>query len=156
MTPPLFDDWTIPQRLWLVVRPMLRPGMVTLETGSGLSTLLLDAAGCRHTALEHDPALAAPSNSVVLAHLVGSPPWYDWEPPHAYDLVLVDGPPQQAGAREGILRVFPRLIHSATIVVIDDTHRPADRRLADALCRQYGLHARHYRDQNRGFAVLKP
>ena len=131
MTRTPLDDWTIPPELWERIRPMLRPGMVTLETGSGLSTLLLEGAGCRHTALEHDRRFAAATDSVVLAPLAGDPPWYDWEPTHAYDLILIDGPPQDAGGRAGILRVIDRLVHGRTIIVLDDTNRARESRLAD-------------------------
>ena len=153
---PLFNDWTIPRQLWQTVRPMLFPGMLTLETGSGLSTLLFEAAGCRHTALEHDETRAAPSDCVVLAPLVGDPPWYDWQPRHAHDLILVDGPPKDSGGRHGILRVFGGLIHPATIIVLDDTQRRADRRLAQAICKKFRFKAEYHTHASRAFAVLTP
>lgn len=156
MTTGPFDDWTIPRELWDELRPMLRPGMLTLECGSGLSTLLFDAAGCRHTALEHDRAHAAPSDSVVLVPLVGRPPWYDWEPTHPYDLVLVDGPPRDGGGRDGIMRVFGRLIHPTTVVILDDTHRPAERHLAETICRQYPFQPTHHTHNERGFSIFTP
>jgi hypothetical protein len=153
---PLFNDWTIPRQLWRTVRPLLFPRMPTLETGSGLSTLLFEAAGCRHTALEHDETMAAPSECVVLAPLAGDPPWYDWRPRHAYDLILIDGPPKGSGGRHGILRVFGDLIHPATVVVLDDTHRRAERQLAQAICQKYRFRAEFHTSDNRGFALLTP
>jgi hypothetical protein len=150
-----FDAWTISPELWQTLRPMLRAGMVTLECGSGLSTLLFDAAGCRHTALEHDRRFAAPSESVCLAPLVGDPPWYDWEPPHTYELILVDGPPQHAGGRWGIVRKFARMIGPRTVVVIDDTHRGGESELVEAICREYGFRADHRGGARRAFAVLR-
>ncbi len=151
----LFHRWTVPRRLWEVVRPMLRPGMKTLETGSGLSTLLLEAAGCRHTALEHDKRFAAPSACVVVAPLVSRPPWYDWKPPHAYDLVLIDGPPNHLGGRSGILGVIDALVLPQSILVLDDTHRSRERELAKTLCRQLGFRVEDYADGKRMFAVLR-
>ena len=136
------DEWTIPRELWQMIRPMLRPGMVTLETGSGLSTLLLEAAGCRHTALEHDARFAAPSDCVVVAPLAGDPPWYDWQPSDTdagYDLILIDGPPGATGGRVGILRIIARLVRPETIVVLDDTHRADEDQLAATLSEQLGL-----------------
>jgi len=152
-----FGNWTIPKELWETIRPMLRPGMVTLETGSGLSTLLLEAAGCRHTALEHDRRFAAASDSVVLAPLLGDPPWYDWEPPGFFDLVLVDGPPRHAGGRAGIERVIDRLVHRETVLVLDDTNRADENHLAARLARRLGLRRTDHRTAGaRCFAVLEP
>ena len=153
MTDRFFCEWAISRRLWDVMRPMLSAGMVTLETGSGLSTLLVEAAGCRHTALEHDEEHAAPSDCVVVAPLVGKPPWYDWEPAHPFDLILIDGPPGHVG-RSGILRVFDRLIARSTIVVVDDTHRCEEKRLADTLCQKYGFEQQFYGEPQKSFSVL--
>ena len=155
MTAPLFSGWTIARDLWSHVRPMLRPGLVTLETGSGLSTLLFDAAGCRHTALEHDPRFAAPSPSVVDVRLVGRPRWYDWKPSHPFDLILVDGPPKDRGPRSGILRVLQHCLHDETILILDDTHRKPERELADRIAAQFGRAAVHYGDETRGFSILR-
>ncbi len=151
--------WEITDECWSAIESFLERGMRTLETGSGRSTGLFERAGCEHTALEHDARSRAPFPSVVVAALTGSPPWYAWEPSHTYDLVLIDGPPGRIG-RSGILRVLPRLVHRDTVIVVDDTHRRAERRLAEeiaARCRMrvdapktrvFGL--------SRGFSILSP
>ncbi len=158
MTALRFDDWTIPHELWEMIRPLLRPGMVTLETGSGLSTRLFEAAGCRHTALEHDRRFAAPSDSVVLAPLVGHPPWYDWRPPPAHpgwEMILIDGPPKGTGGRGGILRVIDRLVRPDTCLVLDDTSRREEDRLAARLARRFGMQRTDYRTASgRCFSIL--
>jgi len=152
---PVFNDWTIPRELWEMVRPTLRPGMVTLETGSGLSTLMFDAAECRHTALEHDPRFAAESDSVLLKPLVGDPPWYDWEPARPCELILIDGPPKYAGSRSGVLRVIDRLVTAGTVIVLDDTNRADEDQLAGRLAGRFGLQRIDYRaGSRRRFSIL--
>ncbi len=156
MTKPVFNNWTIPRGLWEVVRPMLRPGMVTLETGSGLSTQLFDAAQCRHTALEHDPRFAAGYDSIVLVPLAGDPPWYDWEPTCAYELILIDGPPKYAGSRAGILRVIDRLVTDRTVIVLDDTNRSEEDQLAGRLAGRFGFQRIDYPTGNtRRFSIIR-
>ncbi len=151
--------WEITDECWEAIETRLVPGMRTLETGSGRSTGLFEAAGSEHTALEHDPRRRAPFASVILAPLKGSPPWYDWEPPHPFDLVFIDGPPGRIG-RAGILRVLPRLIHRETVIVVDDTHRRAERRLADEIAVRYAVTVDDRRPRSRGFfrafSVLSP
>ena len=156
MTKPVFDNWTIPCELWEMVRPMLREGMVTLETGSGLSTRLFDTAKCRHTALEHDPRFAVGSNSIVLAPLAGDPPWYDWEPIGACELILIDGPPKHTGSRTGVLRVIDRLVSARTVIVLDDTNRSEEDQLAGRLAERFGFQRIDYLAGNtRRFSIIR-
>lgn len=149
--------WEISDECWAEIHRRLKPGMRTLETGSGRSTTLFETAGCRHTALEHDRTWLAPHESLVLVPLTGDPPWYDWTPDGPFDLIFVDGPPGQVG-RAGIMRVLRDCLHPGTIVILDDTHRRPDRELAERIAREFGLVPTTHRSRwLRGqFTVLEP
>jgi glycosyltransferase involved in cell wall biosynthesis len=151
--------WEITDECWNAIESRLEPGMRTLETGSGKSTILFERAGCDHVALEHDVRKRAPYTSVVVAPLTGSPAWYDWEPAHPFDLVLIDGPPGRIG-RFGILRVLPRLVHRGSVIVVDDTHRKAERRLAEEIARRHGMSVESRKTTVfglvRGYSILSP
>ena len=115
----------------------IKPGMKTLECGSGISTYIFHALGSNHTALEDKSQYAPPLPSVKLCPLVGDPPWYDWQPDGPYDLILVDGPWKDVG-RRGILRVIDYLVHNKTVLIFDDTDRRRDRRLCREVARRFG------------------
>jgi len=87
------------------------------------------------------------------------PPWYAWEPSHPFDLVFIDGPTGRLG-RSGILRVLPRLIHRDTVIVIDDTHRRAESRLAEEIAIRCGMRVEARKKRvfgvSRGFSILSP
>ena len=153
-TPP-FHDFSISRYCWETIRPLIQPGISTLECGSGLSTLLFEAAGSIHTALEHDKQYAAPSASVRVLPLAGTPRWYDWQPPHAYDLVFIDGPPEAIGSG-GILRVIEKCVHSRSIIVVDDVHRPAEQQLLAQILKIVPRIPIYYKGDRRDFAICVP
>lgn len=135
-------SFAVPPALWRFLSGRLKPAMRTLETGSGLSTWLFDAVGCRHVALENSPrwrdlvlSRKLQTTEVVLAPLVGNPPRYDWDPPagESWDLLLIDGPPKAHGGREGQIDLVRQLATPRTVLVFDDVNRPEERRLADRL-----------------------
>ena len=135
---PLHTEWTVGPTLAFHLRKLLRPGMVTLECGSGLTARIFEERGCHHTALDHDSRFASKSPCVKMRELVGDPAWYDWQPEHNFDLVLVDGPVKPSG-RAGILPHLAKLTHSWTILVCDDTNRPQDAAVADEIAKRLGF-----------------
>ncbi len=148
-----YTNWTISRYCWETIQGLLRPGWMTLECGSGLSTLLFDAVGCRHTALEHDPRHCAGSRSVKLTPLVGDPPWYDWTSSSRFDFIFIDGPPGRIG-RAGIRHRIAELMHDDTIVVLDDTHRAAEYRLCSQLANDFSLDGFGFPGWRRSFTIL--
>lgn len=147
--------------LWARIAQHLKPGMRTLETGSGLSTKLFVEAGCRHVSLEDDPAWAERLRQMVPAvgpalqvrPLVGEPPWYHWQTDEPFDLVLIGGPPGSIG-RGGLLRVLDRLIHAESVLVVNDLHLQEDRELCDELERRLSWNVVRSGAGHHGFAIL--
>lgn len=132
----------------------IKPGMRTLELGSGMTTWLFYTVGCDHTALENAPEYAPPLPCVQICPLVGG--WYKWKPAKPYDMIFVDGPRKR---RSGILRVIDRLVHDRTIIVMDDTNRRRDSALADQLAKRLAMTRLDYpakwkRDFRKQFSVL--
>ena len=152
---PPFHDFSISRYCWEILRSLIRPGMKTLEFGSGLSTLLFDAAGCNHTAIEHDQQYAAPSRSVIVAPITGSIPWYSWKPMEQYDLVFIDGPPEKIG-RKGVLPMIGEISHANTLIVVDDTHRDHEREVATQICKLLDLQCHDFKGHRRSFSVCVP
>jgi hypothetical protein len=140
-----------------------------VECGSGLSTLLL-AALAAHTGrhvltLEHDPQWAERVRRAVprrvrsaveieLAPLraYGDFDWYTIKgltPAAPIGLVVCDGPPGSTrGGRYGLGPVLGPMLAEDCVVLIDDTHRLADRsaveRWQEELCaRVVGEHGTH-------------
>jgi methyltransferase family protein len=53
----LISDWRIDDTTCLELNSRLKPGISTLETGAGLSTIIFAVSGCRHTCIVPDKAL---------------------------------------------------------------------------------------------------
>ncbi|CAK9099169.1 Tape measure protein (TMP), partial [Durusdinium trenchii] len=160
----------IPRPLFHELRKRIRPGMYTLEFGSGLSTLLFEAVGTDHIAIEHDsswaerlrPLLKRERTRLVVSPIDGEAvePWYQWRPaaegPDAgrqVDLVLIDGPPGRIG-RAGCRHLLADLLAPAATVLIDDTHREAEQKLSEDLQGMYGFRSRRVQCGQRAFDIL--
>lgn len=157
---------TIPQSLFELLQRT--PATVkTLEFGSGVSTLILDSIGCDHTAVEHSqewidrvkPLLTHETTKLIHAPLTGDPPWYGWTPAYGelFNLILIDGPPGNAAKDPGRLGAIGRvdkMLAPGGTIIIDDTHREAEKQIANALVKSLGLKAFIFRDGERSFHVL--
>src|SRR5690242_9457909 len=54
----LIADWRIDNTTCLELDSRLKPGLKTLETGAGLSTIIFAANGCQHTCVTPDKGQA--------------------------------------------------------------------------------------------------
>ena len=106
-----------------------------LETGSGLTTILMAAANPDHEVycLEHDPGWAAQLK--VMAYTAGTTNialctqpirdgWYDLsdiELPEKFALALVDGPPRNLASR---MPFYERLGARCETIIVDDADDP--------------------------------
>lgn len=154
------DEWSdmgnrvstaISQPLWSRIRRYLKPGMKTLEFGSGLSTMLFNDYDVDHTAIEQSARWAKKVHGVTHVPL-DSNGWYDWEPDGPYDLILLDGPYKKG--REGILRILHKLFHDDTIMFIDDFHREDEKYIASSCNRMLSLRSLAYDDYYQQYALV--
>lgn len=122
----------VPLPLYEMLRTLVRPGMRTLEFGSGVTTLLLDDLGADHTAVESEShwVKRVGSSSVVFCDKFTENGWYDFDPTGEFDLVLIDGPLSSRGTR--ISARVPKM-KPGGIVVVDDTFREDEDSVAKRL-----------------------
>lgn len=144
----------------------------TLEFGCGLSTIGFDRQGTDHTAIEHNPAwidrvrsqLTRDTVQIIHAPLVerNGVTWYDWQPPAdaMYDLILIDGPPGhtpgKTPGRAGCIDVVVEHLAEGGIVLIDDTHRPAEQEMSRTIAERLGYGVRTITHGARAFDLLGP
>jgi hypothetical protein len=169
------ERWSAEARyLREVVRSAERTTGSILECGSGLTTLMIGAIASRRGiqlhALEHTAEWHARVTDAVrrfeltnvTVHLAplrdfGAFDWYDArleELPSDFSLVVCDGPPGVTrGGRSGMLPMMRGKLAKTVSILIDDTNRPAEGKLArqwiGELGARQGLHA-----GGRGFARI--
>lgn len=156
--PPL-GWWALPADTVLFLSDYIereRPKRI-LEIGSGSSTVWIgtfaERVGAQVVSLEHDYTFAQKSRDLVDAYglqdvatvrhaalrqleLGGKTfNWYDLEVVESlegpFDVLVVDGPPESTGdsARMPALPVLEHLLSSTCLVLLDDTHRPAEQEI---------------------------
>lgn len=147
------DSFWIPKSLWKEIRDRVKRGMDTLEFGVGVSTTAFEAAN--HTAVESDEKLA--SKYRCAQHVTTTDGWYNFIPQKRYDVILVDGP--YKGDRYKFMNVVEKLVKESTIIFIDDTHREAEKKLANDIAKRLGKSVRFVTDPdtkyNREWGVIE-
>ena len=161
--------WALPSKAFQWIENNIPFGRNIVELGSGHGSLRL-SKNYRLWSIEHDEAWLhiSPSNYIhaeIIPYSVngleGS--WYNPEKieqalPKEYDLLIIDGPPSSVG-RNGVL-VYQDLFDWSGYILIDDTHRPQDKLLADQIASEKSLNQIHFSeffepaDVHRQFTIL--
>ena len=122
-----------------------------IETGSGLSTLIMAASNPDQIVycIEHDPAYAkklrqwaatAGLKNIGLCLCPIKDGWYDltdMELPEHFGLALNDGPPRNEGRREDFFEHFG---DKADVIYVDDAADPGVKNWLEDWCEQNGQH----------------
>lgn len=136
-----------------------------LECGSGLTTLVLGAAGIEVHALEHDLGwyrrvrAALDRYGITSVRLTYAPldesGWYrsPFGPSTEFGLVVIDGPPRAYG-RDGLFRVLGHAIGDA-VWLMDDADDPAQMAMIEAEAGKLGRSVTTF-DAGRMIAVSRP
>ena len=153
----------------------LRPRL-TLELGSGTSTLVLAKSGAKKIiSLDHSPEFGAQTRAMLVAHKVRGveirihelesyPSGYKWYAKSTFkglskiDLLVIDGPPSSTNpdARYPALEhLIPLLSPNATII-LDDADRDEEHKLADAITAALPNHVLTILSHEKGTAVISP
>lgn len=140
-----------------------------LETGTGVSTAILQASDKAVISLEADPVWAAKtagflglcglsSTGIKVCPITETPsgPWYSFkEGSYRPDMIFVDGPHRtEAGMRARFMDVLPNMVRHAKYVVVDDVDDGDGRALIARLSSEFGFSVDVYENPaRRDFAV---
>jgi len=153
------------------VRPRL-----TVELGSGTSTLVLAKSGARKIiSLDQSQEFGAQTRSILEAHkirgveirihdLESYPSGYKWYAKSTLkglakiDLLVIDGPPSatNSDARYPALEHLVPLLSPNATVVLDDVYRDEELKLADAIAKALPNHTITILSHEKGTAVISP
>ncbi len=163
------SGWALPNRAFQWIEENIPFGQNIVELGSGEGSSRI-SKNYELWSIEHNEAwLHTSSSNYIHAEIIpysvngseGS--WYNPEKikqalPKEYDLLIIDGPPSTVG-REGVL-VHHELFSWSGYVLIDDTHRPQDKLLADQIASEKSLNQIHFTEYfeatnvHRQFTIL--
>jgi predicted O-methyltransferase YrrM len=153
----------------------LRPRL-TVELGSGTSTLVLAKSGARKIiSLDHSEEFGAQTRAMLETHKVRGveirihelesyPSGYKWYAKSTLkglakiDLLVIDGPPSATNpdARYPALEHLIPLLSPKATVILDDVDRDEERKLAEAIEKALPNHALTMLSHEKGTAVISP
>ena len=153
------------------VRPRL-----TVELGSGISTLVLAKSGAKKIiSLDHSVEFGTQTREMLISHGVrgvdirihelenyrGKYQWYAKSTLKGLakiDLLVIDGPPSTTNpdARYPALEHLVPLLSPKATVILDDVYRDEERKLADAIAKALPSHVMTILSHEKGTAVISP
>jgi len=149
---------------------------LTVELGSGISTLVLAKSGARKiVSLDHSVEFGTQTREMLLSHGVRGVDiriseletysrgfkWYAKSTLHGLakiDLLVIDGPPSSTNpdARYPALEHLVPLLSPKATVILDDVYRDEERKLADAIVKALPNHVLKILSHEKGTAVISP
>ena len=144
----MITGWALPDKAFQWIEENIPFGSNIVELGSGHGSIRL-AENYQLWSIEHDETwLGISSGTYIYAEITPfsinnqKGYWYNPEKvknslPEQYALIIIDGPPSTIG-RNGIL-AHQEIFKWDCYVMVDDTHRPEDKLIADQLCLEKSL-----------------
>ena len=149
---------------------------LTVELGSGISTLVLAQSGAKKiVSLDHSVEFGTQTKEMLSSHGVRGvdiriheletyPGGYKWYAKSTYkglskiDLLVIDGPPSSTNpdARYPAFEHLISLLSPKATVVLDDVYRDEERKLADAITQALPNHVLTILSHEKGTAVISP
>ena len=149
---------------------------LTVELGSGISTLVLAKSGAKKiVSLDHSVEFGTQTREMLLSHgvrgvdiriheLESYPSEYKWYAKSTLkglakiDLLVIDGPPSSTNpdARYPALDHLVPLLSPKATVILDDVYRDEERKLADAIAKALPNHVMTILSHEKGTAVISP
>ena len=149
---------------------------LTVELGSGISTLVLAKSGAKKiVSLDHSVEFGTQTREMLSSHGVRGvdiriheletyPGGYKWYAKSTYkglskiDLLVIDGPPSSTNpdARYPAFEHLISLLSPKATVVLDDVYRDEERKLADAITQALPNHVLTILSHEKGTAIISP
>ena len=154
------NGWAISEDLLSWIHVNLKKGSTILELGSGTGTIEL-TKDYKVYSIEHDSRWLnkAKDSNYLYAPIKDYDDyrWYDIDVVKSideikYDLIIVDGPPGTIG-REGFLYNI-ELFDTDVTIIIDDSNRPDELKLAKDLAFNLGRKYKPYGGSEKSFIII--